>query len=350
MIMIQPSVLTPPPTILWDDLTCQPRYTEDSYSVTRTIDGLPYFLTLTDTAGQEEYRGLWAASNLNSDAFLLVYDITNDSSLETLDHFMEMIDVETETREEKNRRLLKQFYNDCPAHGMNRQPTIGRPAPVKIVAGNKCDLKEARVVSSRQGLEWARRRGCGFMETSAWEMVNIEETFALIIRRVVEARKLHREQQLSQFYALRQANSFTSSSRFFSPYRRAAQPVAHSQTAPLTSEERLDPTGRSISSGAHSQRLSLWSNVTRALTRRTKGPSKHLDSLQQRSNPWGAPSPPETLSTQSSKRPDQDINDSPYYANKEMRQQPHQDTFQSERFKGAERISLPWWKRLCDYR
>lgn len=50
--------------------------------------------------------------------------------------------------------------------------------PVKIVAGNKCDLKEARVVSSRQGLEWARGRDCGFMETSAREMVNIEETFA----------------------------------------------------------------------------------------------------------------------------------------------------------------------------
>ncbi len=54
----------------------------------------------------------------------------------------------------------------------------GGVPPVKIVAGNKCDLKEARVVSSRQGLEWARSRGCGFMETSAREMVNVEETFA----------------------------------------------------------------------------------------------------------------------------------------------------------------------------
>ena len=50
--------------------------------------------------------------------------------------------------------------------------------PIKLVAGNKCDLKDCRVVSSRQGLEYARSRGCGFMETSAREMVNIEETFA----------------------------------------------------------------------------------------------------------------------------------------------------------------------------
>ncbi|KAK3076921.1 hypothetical protein LTS18_011642 [Coniosporium uncinatum] len=46
------------------------------------------------------------------------------------------------------------------------------------------------MVRSQQGLEWARGRRCGFMETSAREMVNIEETFALLVRRVVEARRL----------------------------------------------------------------------------------------------------------------------------------------------------------------
>ncbi|MCJ1256725.1 hypothetical protein MMC24_004549 [Lignoscripta atroalba] len=139
---------------------------EDSYSVTRTIDGRPYYLSLTDTAGQEEYRGLWAASNLRSDAFLLVYDITNPSSLHTLTHFLQMIDMEADSREDN-----------------------GEVPPVKIVAGNKCDLKDGRMISSREGLEWARARGCGFMETSAREMVNVEETFALIVRRVVEARR-----------------------------------------------------------------------------------------------------------------------------------------------------------------
>ena len=128
---------------------------EDSYSVTRTIDGKSYFLSLTDTAGQEEYRGLWAASNLRSDAFLLVYDITAASSLSTLDYFLQMIDMECDHRHD-----------------------TGGVQPVKIVAGNKCDLKDARVISSRQGLEFARSRDCGFMETSAREMVNIEETFA----------------------------------------------------------------------------------------------------------------------------------------------------------------------------
>jgi small GTP-binding protein len=110
---------------------------------------------LTDTAGQEEYRGLWAASNMQSDAFLLVYDITSANSLHALEYFMEMIEMETDNRLDS-----------------------GKTPPVMCVVGNKCDLQSQRVVEAKSGLEWARSRKCGFMETSAREMVNIEETFA----------------------------------------------------------------------------------------------------------------------------------------------------------------------------
>lgn len=85
----------------------------------------------------------------------MVYDITNSSSLEALSYFHEMIEMEEEQRIDS-----------------------GAVPPIKIVAGNKCDLGSQRVVKSAQGLEWARTRRCGFMETSAREMVNIEETFA----------------------------------------------------------------------------------------------------------------------------------------------------------------------------
>ncbi|KAJ5886374.1 uncharacterized protein N7473_009048 [Penicillium subrubescens] len=162
---------------------------EDSYSVTRTVDGLPYFLSITDTAGQEEYRGLWTASTVKSDAFLLVYDITNPSSLQTLDYFMDMINLEAEQRVEDNDRLRKELKNK----GVETDELVGLPPPVKIVAGNKCDLKDGRAVTAREGLEYARKHGCGFMETSAREMVNIEETFALLVRRVIEARRIHQQ-------------------------------------------------------------------------------------------------------------------------------------------------------------
>jgi GTPase KRas protein len=161
---------------------------EDSYSITRRIDGATYHLSLTDTAGQEEYRGMWASSNLGADAFLLVYDITSKDSLDALGYFNDLIDMEAETRLDNAARAIKAGVSPGDSGGAGSgAKTV---PPVKIVAGNKCDLQESRQVPAALGLEWARRRGCGFMETSARLEVNIEETFALIVRRVVEARRL----------------------------------------------------------------------------------------------------------------------------------------------------------------
>lgn len=172
-VMIRPLVCTDSPQPIIPTVKSQ-RQVEDSYSVTRAVDGIPYLLSLTDTAGQEEYRGLWETANMKSDAFLLVYDITNKASLTALNFFLDLIAIEAEQRLEDNQRLMKDLGSDARAQGLE----VGLPPPVAIVAGNKCDLKEARVVGAREGLEFARKHGCGFMETSAREMVNVEETFA----------------------------------------------------------------------------------------------------------------------------------------------------------------------------
>jgi GTPase KRas protein len=84
-----------------------------------------------------------------------------------------MIHKEAEQRVADNQRLRKEGNDVGP---------VGMPPPVRIVAGNKCDLKEGRAVTSRDGLDYARKHGCGFMETSAREKVNIEETFARTIK------------------------------------------------------------------------------------------------------------------------------------------------------------------------
>lgn len=225
---------------------------EDSYSVTRTVDGLPYFLSITDTAGQEEYRGLWTASALKSDAFLLVYDITNPSSRETLDHFMDMIKMEAEQRVEDNQRLRKELGANAAG------AEVGLAPPAKIVVGNKCDLKDGRAVTSREGLEYARKHGCGFMETSAREMVNIEETFARkvptcgwdwkstlmwridLVRRVVEARRMHSHQS-------------TAPTR--PPPSRAGQSV-HTTALPPTTTDASTKDGRKT--GSRRSRFSLF--------------------------------------------------------------------------------------------
>ena len=110
-------------------------------------------LEVLDTAGQEEYRGLWAASNLKSDAFLMVYDITHQPSLEALDYFMDMIDIEAEQRLEDNQRIMKELGSEA------KNLQVGMPPPVKIVAGNKCDLKDARAISALDVDLWKQARG-----------------------------------------------------------------------------------------------------------------------------------------------------------------------------------------------
>jgi hypothetical protein len=68
---------------------------------------------------------------------------------------------------------------------METEERLSKPGAVphvKIVAGNKCDLANSRQVPSTEGLAWARAHGCGFMETSARNVVNIEETFARMYR------------------------------------------------------------------------------------------------------------------------------------------------------------------------
>ncbi|KAK9466401.1 P-loop containing nucleoside triphosphate hydrolase protein [Lipomyces arxii] len=141
---------------------------EDSYSTTRQVDDTEYELEIIDTAGQEEYRGLlsslWQGDRM-ADAYLLVYDVSSLDSLIALEYFDNMIDS---------------------AQDAAGQP--GRP-PIKMVAGNKCDLKHDREVSSAEGVLWARQHGSGFTETSALKMVNIEETFEILVRKVLENRK-----------------------------------------------------------------------------------------------------------------------------------------------------------------
>jgi GTPase KRas protein len=97
---------------------------------------------------------------------------------------MDMIHMEAEQRVEDNQRLHKELGRQRGDFG-----PVGLLPPIKIVVGNKCDLKDGRVVTSRDGLEYARKHGCGFMETSARETVNIEETFARMPCLLVKGRE-----------------------------------------------------------------------------------------------------------------------------------------------------------------
>jgi len=49
------------------------------------------------------------------------------------------------------------------------------PHAVVIVVANKCDLENARAISTEQGQSFADEHGCKFKETSASDNVNVTE-------------------------------------------------------------------------------------------------------------------------------------------------------------------------------
>jgi small GTP-binding protein len=56
-----------------------------------------------------------------------------------------------------------------------------------VLAGNKCDLEDDRVVSREQGSGLATQWGCTFLETSARKKVNVDEVFFDLVRQINKA-------------------------------------------------------------------------------------------------------------------------------------------------------------------
>ncbi|GAA6060941.1 hypothetical protein JCM10212_003849 [Sporobolomyces blumeae] len=149
---------------------------EDSYSTSLTLDGQDYLIEIVDTAGQEEYRGLWAETSAREgDGFILTYAIDSQESFELLPDFLHTL------------RKAKSPEDD-PTTALTPENT---PFPF-ICVGNKCDKPPSeRVVPAQQGLAFARSGGGLFYEVSAKQRVNIDSFFATLIRNVARSKQLH---------------------------------------------------------------------------------------------------------------------------------------------------------------
>ena len=121
-----------------------------------TINNNKYRVDLYDTAGQERFRSVSINSIRMSDGVILIYDITNEFTYETIYSWMDNIyDVK------------------------------GKDFPV-ILIGNKCDKDDERVVSKEKGEELAKKYNIIFFETSNKMGINIEEAGLKLINKIVE--------------------------------------------------------------------------------------------------------------------------------------------------------------------
>ena len=116
-------------------------------------------LQIWDTAGQERFRTIISSYYRGAQGILLVFDVTEKESFESLNNWL----IEIEKNANKN--------------------------VVKILIGNKCDLEDKRVISYSQAKDFADSNGLKYVETSAKTNNNVTEAFSEIGKELMEACK-----------------------------------------------------------------------------------------------------------------------------------------------------------------
>uniref|UniRef100_A0A2I9LPI7 small monomeric GTPase n=1 Tax=Centruroides hentzi TaxID=88313 RepID=A0A2I9LPI7_9SCOR len=114
-------------------------------------------LQIWDTAGQERYRGLTTGFYRDAMGFLLLFDLTNQTSFLNVRNWLEELKV----------------------HAYCEDPDI-------VLCGNKADLENERAVSEEQAKEEASKYGVPYFETSAATGQNVAKVFETLLDTVMK--------------------------------------------------------------------------------------------------------------------------------------------------------------------
>ena len=123
-------------------------------SKTFTVGAETFKYQIWDTAGQEKYKALAPMYYRGAAAAIVVYDITMENTFQSVKNWI---------------RELQQ---------------LGPPNIVIAIAGNKCDMKDQREVTTETGLKYAESIDAVFAETSALTAHNVNEIFEAISKKL----------------------------------------------------------------------------------------------------------------------------------------------------------------------
>ncbi|KAA8582293.1 ras-related protein Rab-15 isoform X1 [Etheostoma spectabile] len=126
---------------------------------TLELDGIRVRVQIWDTAGQERYHTITKQYYRRAQGIIFVYDITSELSFQHLVKWASDVD---EYAQDKVQRIL---------------------------VGNKCDEELRRQVTKDQGNKLAETYGMEFFETSAFNSMNICESFTRMTELVLQAHK-----------------------------------------------------------------------------------------------------------------------------------------------------------------
>ena len=116
-------------------------------------------LRIFDTAGQERFKSISLNFIKNANGILLLYDITNESTFNSVNKWIESI------KEAANEKISI------------------------ILVGNKSDLEEEREVKTKQGEDKAKFYEIPFFETSCKDGSNINEAFEALTEEILKKRE-----------------------------------------------------------------------------------------------------------------------------------------------------------------
>eukprot|EP01091_Cochliopodium_minus_P002355 TRINITY_DN1221_c0_g1_i1.p1 TRINITY_DN1221_c0_g1~~TRINITY_DN1221_c0_g1_i1.p1 ORF type:complete len:210 (-),score=53.61 TRINITY_DN1221_c0_g1_i1:108-737(-) len=140
------------------------------------LNGEKVTLRIWDTAGQEKYRSLAPIYYKGADVAIIVYDVTNEDSFETLKYWIDQLRVNI---------------------GVDEKLCIA-------IAGNKSDSSEKdRKVPTQMGEEIANINGALFSETSARTGDNVNSLFIKATKIGINYRK-EKDREKSQRLSITQ--------------------------------------------------------------------------------------------------------------------------------------------------
>ncbi|KAL4379990.1 hypothetical protein GQ457_02G017670 [Hibiscus cannabinus] len=127
-----------------------------------TAGGKKLKLAIWDTAGQERFRTLTSSYYRGAQGVVLVYDVT---------------------RRETFTNLKEVWYKEFELYSTNQDC-------IRMLVGNKVDKESQRVVTKKEGIEFAREYGCLFIECSAKTQANVQQCFDELVLKIVDTPSL----------------------------------------------------------------------------------------------------------------------------------------------------------------
>ncbi|NVM35404.1 MAG: GTP-binding protein [Candidatus Lokiarchaeota archaeon] len=131
-------------------------------------------LNIWDFGGEEKYRKLFPSYAYNANAALILFDTTNEKSLNAITNWVKMIE------------------DNCMSN------------VVKLLIATKIDLKEKREVSKKKAMEYCNNYNWyqEIIKTSSKTGENVEETFLTIAKNLLK-RNLQKCKDCGTFFSIK---------------------------------------------------------------------------------------------------------------------------------------------------